>query len=98
MMVSTILRQCGAAVTTAASADEALLALNDTHDLVITDIAMPDLDGFAFIRNLRERGSKTRAIALTAIADVTAHPDFLSVLRKPIDPVDLANAVAKALA
>jgi signal transduction histidine kinase len=97
IMVSTILRRCGAAVTTASSADEALRAMAEPHDLVITDLAMPGQDGFALVEKLRIRGDQTRAIALTAIADVSGHPEFLRILRKPIDPVDLARVVAKEL-
>jgi PAS domain S-box-containing protein len=96
-MVSAILRRCGAAVTTASSADEALTAMAEPHDLVITDLAMPGQDGFALVEKLRIRGDQTKAIALTAIADVSGHPEFLRILRKPIDPMDLARAVAKEL-
>lgn len=97
-MVSTILRRCGADVTTASSADEALLAMREPHDLLITDIAMPGQDGFALMEKLRVRGDQTKAIALTAIADTAEHPEFLRVLRKPVDPIDLARAVARELA
>ncbi len=96
-MVSTILRRCGAAVTTAASADEALTAMTEPHDLVITDLAMPGQNGFELVEKLRIRGDHTKAIALTAISDVSGHPEFLRILRKPVDPVDLARVVAKEL-
>src|SRR5206468_12541062 len=87
-MLSTILRRCGAAVTTASSTDEALVAMREPHDLVITDIAMPGQDGFALIQKLRIRGDHTKALALTAISDVTGHPEFERILRKPVDPLD----------
>jgi PAS domain S-box-containing protein len=96
-IVSAVLRSCGAAVTTASSAREALLALDQPHDLLITDIAMPDGDGFTLMQTLRGRGTTTKAIALTAIADAAHHPGaaaFERILRKPIDPIDLARAVA----
>lgn len=99
-MVSAVLRRCGADVTTAASAEEALLALREPQDLLITDIAMPGQDGFALIEKVRTRGSNTKAIALTAIADAANHPsagEFNRILRKPVDPLDLARAVAKEL-
>ncbi len=96
-MVSTILRRCGAAVTTASSAAEALIAMAEPHDLVITDLAMPGQDGYDLVEKLGIRGDQTKAIALTAIADVSSHPEFLRILRKPIDPVDLARVVAKEL-
>jgi signal transduction histidine kinase len=100
-MLSTILRRCGATVTVAASADEALLAMQEPHDLVITDIAMPGQDGFAMMSKLRVAGNRTKAIALTAMADAAKHPaagEFDRILRKPVDPLELAQAVANELA
>jgi PAS domain S-box-containing protein len=96
--VSTVLRQCGAGVTTARSADEALLALNAAdHDLVLTDISMPDVDGYAMMREVRAIKPSMPAIALTARNDVV-HDGFARVLRKPIDPLELAAQVAAVLA
>jgi PAS domain S-box-containing protein len=62
-----------ARVTTAGSAKEALDFLKqNTVDVLISDIGMPDIDGYEFIRILRElpteAGGKTPAIALTAFA------------------------------
>ncbi len=74
--------------------------MQEPHDLVITDIAMPGQDGFALVAMLRVGGNRTKAIALTAIADAAKHPaagEFEQILRKPIDPLDLLQAVAKEL-
>ncbi len=43
-----------------------LSASAEEYDIIVTDIMMPVLDGFAMIRKLREAGVKTTIIALTA--------------------------------
>jgi PAS domain S-box-containing protein len=99
-LLSAVLRRCGADVTTAQSVDEALLALNARrHDLLVTDIAMPGADGTALLKLVRERDDMNAyvpVIALTARADVQ-RGDFTRLLRKPIDPVDLAVEVANVI-
>ncbi|MFO0575416.1 MAG: ATP-binding protein [Polyangia bacterium] len=68
-----MLRQRGAAVETAGSAQEALAALQrERFDVLLSDIGMPHEDGYTLIRKLRalppEQGGQTPAIALTAYA------------------------------
>jgi CheY-like chemotaxis protein len=59
----------GASVTAAANAHDALEA-RDPFDVILSDIAMPEMDGFAFLRRMRSRATATDipAIALTAYA------------------------------
>ena len=46
---------------------EALDAMdNDYYDLIITDIMMPVMDGYEFVRLLRETGNMTPVLAITA--------------------------------
>ena len=97
-LVSTILRRCGALVTTARSVDEALLAINrSSHDLLITDIAMPERDGLTLLQQARELKPSMPAIALSARSDVPRN-GFARVLRKPIDPIELATEIASVIA
>jgi PAS domain S-box-containing protein len=97
-LFAAVLRRCGARVATAQSADEALVVLDTSRqDVVVTDIAMPGRDGVALLHAIRERdsgGTRTPAIALTALSDLPGG-DFDRMLRKPIDPVDLAFEVEK---
>ena len=100
-LLSTILRECGAKVTSAASADEAMIALNrEHHDVLVTDIAMPGEDGVSLLHRARlTTGRKPiPAIAVTALSDFARDGLFDRVLRKPIDPVALARAVAETIA
>jgi CheY-like chemotaxis protein len=98
------LESCGATVICAASAPEALETLAHTDvDLLLSDIAMPDHDGYELIRNVRSMPS-ARLAALPAAA-VTAHArddereralaaGFQMYLIKPVHPSALATAVA----
>ena len=62
----------GARVITAAGADEGVRLLRDQRpDVVVADIGMPGIDGYAFIRAVRDlrpdEGAETPAVALTAL-------------------------------
>ena len=72
-LLCTMLKRHGAKVTATKSAAEALNVFSDeAPDLLISDIGMPDEDGYEFIRKLRalpaEKGGRTPAIALTGYA------------------------------
>jgi CheY-like chemotaxis protein len=97
------LGQCGAVVSVVKSAAGALEAIAaDLPDLLISDIGMPDEDGYELIRRVRqlpaESGGKLPAIALTAYARVE---DRMHALRAGYQmhvpkPVELAELVAVA--
>jgi signal transduction histidine kinase/ActR/RegA family two-component response regulator len=103
-VLSTALRQCGANVEcsgTAAAAFDLLPVLRP--DVIICDISLPDLDGCSFLTRVRTTGGDakaTPALALTVLgrsgeqARITA-AGFDVFRQKPIDPVDLAHAVAR---
>ncbi|HEX5082051.1 MAG TPA: ATP-binding protein [Blastocatellia bacterium] len=107
-LIKTILTQYGAVVETASSTRQAL-ALFERPDewqpeLLISDIEMPEADGYQLIRKLREmesrRGSKRApAIALTAYARTEDRLRSLSAgfhmhVAKPVEPVELLTIVA----
>jgi two-component system OmpR family response regulator len=69
-LVQTALRFTGFTVESAASGPEGLaLARNDAWSLLILDVNLPGLDGFALIRKLRESGDDVPVIFLTARDD-----------------------------
>lgn len=75
-------------------------ALAETFDLVLLDIQMPELDGAAVCRELRESGVATPILALTAAAmpDQVARgkaAGFDEYLTKPISPKALRDAVLR---
>ncbi|MEP7207635.1 MAG: ATP-binding protein [Casimicrobiaceae bacterium] len=97
----------GAQVDTAESAASALgrLAAN-RYDVLISDLGMPDEDGYALISRLRgwppERGGRTPAVALTAYARSEDRircltSGFQNHLAKPVDPPELLATVAALL-
>jgi PAS domain S-box-containing protein len=102
--LSVSLEQYGAAVTTLASAEEAVLLLQRQRpDVLVSDIGMPHADGYALIREVRaldpERGGQVPAVALTAYAKGDDAARVLTAgyqihLPKPVDPFALATVVA----
>jgi signal transduction histidine kinase/DNA-binding response OmpR family regulator len=95
----------GAVVELAASAAEALRTLSaKLPDVLISDIAMPETDGYAFIQGLRalpaKLGGAIPAIALTAYAraedrQLALNSGFQMHLVKPFDPSELVSHVAR---
>ena len=94
----------GAEVKTAASVGEALATLKEWEpDVLVSDIGMPEVDGYDFIREVRRReaesGGRLPAIALTAYAGVedrrrAISAGFQTHLSKPLEPSQLVLVVA----
>jgi CheY-like chemotaxis protein len=103
-LIATTLRRAGAKVTTAATVVEALDSLPISRpDILVSDIAMPDQDGYSLIRQIRklpiENGRELPAIAVSAYARAedsarALAAGFQSHLAKPIDPSELLSRVA----
>jgi PAS domain S-box-containing protein len=104
-LVRRLLVECGATVVTAGSAEEALAAMDagGPIDLLISDIGMPETDGYELIRRVRqrgpERGGDVPAVALTAYArseDRTRAmlAGFHGHVAKPVEPAELVATVA----
>jgi PAS domain S-box-containing protein len=98
-LVTETLRSFGAEVTAATSAADALEA-GGRFDVIVSDIGMPGMDGYSFMRSIRSRdtGADVPAIALTAYArDVDAEralrAGFQEHFAKPIDTQKLVDAV-----
>jgi PAS domain S-box-containing protein len=95
----------GAELHVAASAEEALQLFTTVRpDVVVSDIGMPMVDGYALVRRLRalapEQGASTPSIALTAY---TSEEDARRALAagfdrhvaKPTEPAKLAHIIAE---
>jgi CheY-like chemotaxis protein len=82
-------------VIVAGSVDEAMRLLDCTHPaLIVSDISMPDKDGYELIRRIRASGENrtTPAVALSAYAedgcrDAALAAGYDMFLRKPLDIV-----------
>ena len=106
-LLKRVLEERGAEVFSANSVVEAIqLVPVCLPDIIISDIGMPDEDGYAFVRRLRSmslaEGGATPAIALTAYARpedrrLALESGFQHHLTKPIAPTDLLNLMASLL-
>lgn len=99
-VVATILRSAGARVKAAASVSDAVRCLDEeVPDLLLSDLGMPDQDGFDLIRQLRamppERG-RVPAVALSAYGRAedrraALQAGFQAHVTKPVLPDDLVR-------
>jgi PAS domain S-box-containing protein len=98
-LIRAVLRAAGASVTASESAADALKYLESAvPDLIITDIAMPQMDGYAFVRELRRRNDtgSMNIVALSAFPAGTADKSgFDAFLAKPIEPADFIDEIAR---
>jgi signal transduction histidine kinase/ActR/RegA family two-component response regulator len=104
-LLTAVLGYYGAEVRTATSAQQALAAVTDFDpDVVVSDVAMPGVDGYTFVRQLkaleRERGRRYPAMALTAHARASDSEQaflagFEAYVAKPVEPADLAQIIAR---
>ena len=102
--IAAVLAACGAQVVAVGCGADALKALeNETPDVLVSDIAMPGMDGQSLMRRIRERGARRGnipAIALTAYASPKDRTKALLAgyqifLPKPCDPTELITLVAQ---
>jgi DNA-binding response OmpR family regulator len=97
----------GATVTTCGSAsDGADKVRREQPELVLTDLNLPDADGFQLMTDIRkfdaESGRNTRVLAMSALGDIVADDlaiaaGFYSYLPKPFSPKHLLIAIRGAL-
>jgi signal transduction histidine kinase/DNA-binding response OmpR family regulator len=106
-LLTTILTQCGSDVRCSESAADAMLAFKEWDpDLLVSDIGMPNEDGYTLIKKLRELKSKRAreipAVALTAYATDEDRSQALSAgyqmhVSKPIEPQSFVTCLASVL-
>lgn len=103
-LLTLVLTQCKAEVLAVATVAEALAALEQLQpDVVVSDIGMPEADGFELIRRVRqlprEHGGRVPAVALTAYARVEDRMRALAAgyqmhVPKPVEPAELVTVIA----
>jgi len=100
-----LLEARGYSVIEAPDGQEALRMIEQSHpDIVLLDIGMPVLDGFAVIRKIRENPSLARlpVLAITAYAmrgdrESVMNAGFDGYLSKPINSSDISNEIERLL-
>ena len=94
-------RSAGAEARAVQTSAEALRVLQEWRpDIMLSDMAMPDNDGYMLIRAVRalpaERGGCLRAAAITGNADSAAvAAGYDAQVSKPVEPVALLATVAR---
>ncbi len=105
-LVTAVFRRAKADVCVASSVREGLERFRSAKpDVVVCDLAMPEEDGYAFVRAIRALpapANTTPVIALTAFGRPEERryalaAGFDEYLKKPIDPLDLASTVLRSL-
>ncbi|BAU63417.1 multi-sensor hybrid histidine kinase [Stanieria sp. NIES-3757] len=104
-LLAFIFEQQGAKVTKVSSANEALTAImRSTPDLLISDIGMPEIDGYMLMHQLRQipQGKDLIAIALTAYAGESDQQQALAAgyqahLPKPINLTQLIKIITQLM-
>jgi CheY-like chemotaxis protein len=104
---SRILELYGAQVTTGANGQEGLAAIRIVRpDVVVADLAMPEMDGYTLIREVRalgpEAGGAVPMIALSAHVSPeervrTRQAGFVLHLAKPTKPANLVQAILRVV-
>jgi len=103
-IVGALLESRGARVVLTASAAEAYVSLDrELPDIIVSDVGMPDEDGYQFVRRVRsfapERGGSTPIVALTAYSSPqdrlrTRQAGYSHHLAKPVDAEELVTVLA----
>jgi len=106
-MLRVFLEGCGYEVTASQSADDALaVAVGRQFDIIVSDIGLPNTDGYELLRRLRREASHLAAvpaIALTGYAtprdvELAREAGFAAHFAKPFEPDALAEGIALLLA
>ena len=93
----------GYSVTLAADGQEALNILSeDTFDLIISDLRMPNLNGMQLMEELKKKGVKIPVIFITAFGEVESYMDLMNLgafeyINKPVKGQEILNVARKAL-
>jgi CheY-like chemotaxis protein/two-component sensor histidine kinase len=105
--IAFVLEQLGAQVSTVTSAAEAIATLARLQpNILLSDIGMPDMDGYMLMRQIRtmppEQGGQILAIALTAYAGEIDRQQALAAgfqhhLAKPVEPNELVKVILNLL-
>jgi CheY-like chemotaxis protein len=105
-MIASLLEHCGAATRVAGSAAEALDAITQTcPDVLLSDLGMPDEDGYSLIRKIRglSQGATLPAIALSGFVSSEDRRKALDAgfhvhLAKPVKLAELLSTIASVRA
>jgi signal transduction histidine kinase len=102
-LVSAVLERCGARVVMASGAEDALEQLErELPAILLSDLALPDDEGYTLIRRIRARADDLRSIPAAALTAFATPADraralfagYQAHIPKPLEPTELAAVVA----
>jgi len=104
-LIGEILKEAGYQVSEAANGEEGLSRLREEREdinVVITDLAMPEMDGHAFAEQIRQAHPDIKIIFMSAdpgllLERVGAWGDSIGLLRKPFTDEQLIGCIQDAL-
>jgi CheY-like chemotaxis protein len=102
-IISATLKELGCVAITAESAQEGIeKALEQKPDILMTDLLMPEHDGFWVLEQIRARNLQIPTIVVTSDIQTTTRDRCISMgagafLNKPINKEELHTAIRKAL-
>lgn len=103
VMLKTFLEKKGFAVTNVFSAKEAETALgNDSFDIVLTDIRLPDKDGIELLKLIKSKSFSTQVILMTGYTEIRTAVNAIKLgafdyVGKPINPDEILYTINQAL-
>ena len=76
------------------------LTFDETYDLYILDVNVPDIDGFDVLSSLKDAGDETPAIYITALTDINSISKGFEIgaddyIKKPFDPEELVIRIKR---
>ena len=103
-LLTVILKRSGAQAVVVGSGREALSVIRTVRtDVFISDLAMPEMDGYELIRNVRKLREKVGSVPSIAVTGSAGNDErvrsrragFELHLTKPVNPDDLVTAIAE---
>jgi PAS domain S-box-containing protein len=103
LLIKTVLEECDSRVVTAPGVDAAMQMFGKGFDVLVSDIGMPELDGYELIRRVRAlpsaQGGGIPAVALTAYSRAEDRRRILNAgysmhVSKPVEPAELVAVLA----
>jgi DNA-binding response OmpR family regulator len=95
------LQSHGATATLTDNVTEALELVSKDHpDVVVSDISMPDYNGYALVAAIRKQGAAMPIVALTAFTserdrEMALSSGFTDYIAKPFEPEELISTIKK---
>lgn len=102
-MLKTFLQKKGYEVSTSFSGNEAVLQIQEnTFDIVLTDVRLPDRDGITLLEDIRAKNPKTQVVIMTGYAEINMAVSAIKqgafdYVSKPFNPDKILQIIEKAL-